>query len=88
MPKEWLIEQLTVAEAEARHTYPPDDRAERFPELKKPFGTKNRQWESLKSRMQPGDELWIWEKRPWPGAGGIALVRNRQAVEAIMTWIH
>jgi hypothetical protein len=89
MPKEWLIARLTVAEAEARNTLPPqDDRVERSPELKKSFGTMNKEWERLKRRMQPGDELWTWEKRPWPGAGGIALVRNREVVEAIRTWLH
>jgi hypothetical protein len=88
MPRQWLIERLTVAEAEACYTPPPDDRAERHPELKKPFGFKNAEWEELKKQMQPGDELWTWEKRPWPGYGGIALVRNREVVEAIWTWIH
>jgi hypothetical protein len=88
MPREWLIERLSVAEAEARFTLPPDDRAERYPDLKKPFGFKNAEWEKLKRQMQPADELWIWEKRPWPGAGGIALMRNRDLVGVIMTWIH
>jgi len=88
MPRQWLIEKLTVSEAEARHTRLPDDRAERRPELKKPFGALNKDWENLKKRMQPGDELWTWEKTLWPGAGGIALVRNREVIEAIMTWIQ
>src|SRR5262249_8569487 len=74
LPKEWLIERLTVAEAEGRYTPPPDDRAERFPDLKKPFGFQNAEWEELKRHMQPGDELWNWGHVP--GAGGIALVRN------------
>jgi hypothetical protein len=87
MPKEWLIERLTVAEAEARETMPTDGRAERAPQLKKPFGTKNKEWESLKRRMQPGDELWTWES-PWPGARGIALVRDCEVVDAFWTWIH
>ena len=29
-----------------------------FPELTKPFGFQNIEWEALKSQMQPGDELW------------------------------
>jgi hypothetical protein len=87
MPRQWLIERLTVAEAEARRTRQPDDLAEP-PELMKPFGTMNKEWESLKRRMQRGDELWTYEKRPWPGYGGIALVRNRVVVDEIWTWIH
>ena len=88
IPMEWLIERLTVAEAEARDTVPPDHPAARDPKLKKPFGSKNKEWENLKRRIQPGDELWTYEKRPWPGYGGIALVRNRVVVEEIWTWIH
>ena len=45
MPKEWLIERLTIAEAEARL---------------KPFELNTKQWEHLSRQMQPGDELWTW----------------------------
>ena len=88
IPSEWLIERLTVAEAEARNTVPRDHPAARDPKLKTPFGRRNKEWESLKRRMQPGDELWTYEKRPWPGYGGIALVRDRVVVEELWTWIQ
>ena len=86
--KEWLIERLTIAEAEARHTRPTDDEtAKLYPEAKRPFGSKNEEWEDLKRRMQPGDELWTWGS-PWPGAGGMALVRRGKVVASFWTWIH
>jgi hypothetical protein len=86
IPRQWLIERFTVTEAEARHVGPPD---QPVPELKNPFMNNEwREWENLKRRIQPGDELWTWAKRTWPGYGGIALVRNRVVVETIMTWIH
>ena len=51
------MERLTVAVAEARNTPPPDDRAARCPELTKPFGFLNNEWEKLNRQMQPGEEL-------------------------------
>ena len=85
IPKEWLREQLTVAEAEGRRIVPPGERAERFPQLEKPFGRSNAEWEKLKRAMQPGNELWTFAS---PVAGGIALVRNGEVVNSIMTWIR
>jgi len=72
MPKELLIERLTVAEAEARL---------------KPFSEfKTKAWENLRRQMQPGDELWTWGHVL--RAGGIALVRNGEVVASIYAWIN
>jgi len=72
MPKELLIERLTVAEAEARL---------------KPFAPFTRKaWENLSQLMQPGDELWRW--RHEPHAGGIALVRNGEVVASFNARIN
>jgi hypothetical protein len=86
--KEWLIERITVAEAEARDGLPLDyQRTKLDSERGKPFGSKNEEWESLKRQMQPDDELWTWGS-PWPGAGGMALVRNGRVAASFWTWIH
>lgn len=72
MPKEWLIERLTVAEAEARL---------------KPFSPlKTEAWDNLTQQMLPGDELWTWGHVL--RAGGIALVRNGEVVASIYAWIN
>jgi hypothetical protein len=72
MPKELLIERLTVAEAEARL---------------KPFAPITRKaWENIRQQMQPGDELWTW--RHEPTAGGIALVRNGEVVASFNARIN
>jgi hypothetical protein len=72
MPKELLIERLTVAEAEARL---------------KPFSElTTKGWESLGRQMQPGDELWTWGHVL--RTGGIALVRNGEVVASMYAWVN
>jgi hypothetical protein len=59
MPKEWLIERLTVAEAEGRYTPPRRTTAQSvFRTSRSPLGFQNAEWEKLKRQMRPGDELW------------------------------
>jgi hypothetical protein len=90
MQSEWLQERITVAEAEARHSYKHDERAKRYPELKNPFGLLNPQWEALKGKMCPGDEIWTFSSptetwRKLIGRGGIALVRDGKVISTIIT---
>ena len=51
--------RITVVEAETEETPTGQDpeRVRMYPELTKPFGFQNAEWEALKSQMQPGDEL-------------------------------
>jgi hypothetical protein len=92
--EEWLQEFVTVVEAERLHTRAPDDeRSARVQELRKPFGFRNPQWEELKARMRPGDELWTFASPAgsWQhlaGRRGIALVRNKRIVCAIVTLMN
>jgi hypothetical protein len=74
-PIEWLQERLTVADADRM------------------FSRANPQWEELKSSMQPDDELWRFCSPPesWQylaGRAGVALVRNRTIVSAIVTLLN
>jgi len=85
VPKEGLIRRLTVAEAETHRITPNGVRSEDLPPLEKPFGRMDKQWEKLKAEMQPGDELWEFAG---PVHGGVALIRNGEVVDAIMTWIR
>jgi hypothetical protein len=91
-----LIERKTIAELEAEFTLRPDqldesDRAgPRAQFLLKPFGGRNAQWEALKARMQPGDELWTFSSsaQSWAdlaGRAGVALVRHGEIIERIVT---
>jgi hypothetical protein len=77
IPRQWLMERLTIAEVEDPYADP-----------RRRVQAADKEWQRLKERMQPGDELWTYEKRPWPGYGGIALVRNRVVVDEIWIWIH
>jgi len=90
--KEWLQNVITVAEAEAMNTPRADttERHKRFPELSKPFGFQNAEWQSLKAQMRDGDELWtfcspatMW--RNMAGREGVALVRNGNVVGFLVT---
>jgi hypothetical protein len=67
------------------------DRVRRFPELLKPFGFLNAQWESMKRQMQPGDELWEFcnAKDQWDGPiglglAGVELVRNGKVIASLI----
>jgi hypothetical protein len=55
-----------------------------------PFGFCNLEWQTLKSKMQPGDEPWTFSSPPedWErfmGWEGIALVRQGEIVELLCT---
>ncbi len=59
----------------------------------KPFAGLNAEWEAMKARLQPGDELWTFasSKESWrnlAGRAGIALVRNGQIIERLVTMMN
>jgi hypothetical protein len=88
-PTEWLTKRITIEEAERRNLPSKEDRERSF-ELRKPFGYENARWESLKARMLPGDELWIFESpvESWQnlaGRAGIALMRDGRMIGALVT---
>jgi hypothetical protein len=93
IPAAWLIKKISVAEAEAEHPGMRDERAKQHPELARPFGALNAKWEKLKADMQPNDELWTFSSPPrtWEdlaGRAGIALVRDGQVIEVIVTMFN
>lgn len=84
----------TVAELERDHTPKGEEpeRVQRFPQLLKPFGFLNEEWEEMKRQMRPGDELWEFcnEKKMWDapiglGLAGVELVRNGQVIANLIT---
>ncbi len=86
--------RITIAEAEAENTPKGQEpeRVRKFPQLQKPFGFQNEQWEALKSQMQPGDDLWEFctDQASWhalAGCAGIELVRGDQVIASIITLI-
>jgi hypothetical protein len=76
LPLEYLTERTTYEQAVSDNMY--DGR---------PFGHANDDWERLKAKMRPGDELWYFappNKRVmqfW----GLALVRDGQVVSTVIT---
>lgn len=94
IPLEWLDEKITIEEAERRHPgMPDDDRVQRFPEIRKPFGFLSPKWDALKAQMQPDDELWTFSSPPksWEdlaGRSGIALVRDKTVIASIVTMMN
>jgi hypothetical protein len=97
--KSELIERKSVAELEVENTLRSDQLSEsdrtgpRAEMMRKPFAGLNAEWEGLKARMQPGDELWTFASSPesWrnlAGRAGIALVRNGQIVERLVTMMN
>ena len=90
IPKAWLDKKATIAEAEAAHPGVNDERVQRMPEISKPFGFLNGQWEAQKAEMQPGDELWSFASPPksWEdlaGRAGVALVRDGNPIKVVVT---
>jgi hypothetical protein len=90
IPPEWLVERITVAEAEAANPGIQDERVRRFPHAAKPFGFQSDQWEALKAAMKPGDELWTFCSsaktfKDLAGRSGIVLLRDGDAVAEIIT---
>jgi len=94
IPRTWLQEKVTVEEAERQHPgLPNDERVKRFPKIAKPFGFMSDEWEALKARMLPGDELWTFSSpsdsfRHLGGREGIALVRNNKIIVALVTMMN
>ena len=89
MLKEWLTQRLTIEEAEA--AYPVRD--ERLGPDVVPFGFMNDDWRKLLEQMTPGDELWEFASSPesWAkmaGRSGIALVREGEIVDSIITMMN
>jgi hypothetical protein len=79
MFKELLRRKGSVAEFEAEHMV-----------NGVPFGYCNHDWEALKMKMLPGDELWFWSSDPedWKrlmGWEGIALVRDGEIIDSFFT---
>ncbi|MGD0147065.1 MAG: hypothetical protein ABSB77_00620 [Xanthobacteraceae bacterium] len=93
IPKEWLDKKISVAEAEATHPGLNDERVQGTPEVAKPFGFRNSQWEALKAEMQPGDELWTFSSpaESWKylaGRAGVALVRDGKPIKVVITLMN
>ncbi len=90
VPIEWLRKKVTVAEAEASNPGISDDRAARFPEAAKPFGFLHSEWEALKAKIMPGDELWTFASpagswKALAGRAGIVLIRDGKPMSIITT---
>jgi hypothetical protein len=86
VPKNWLIKRITVGEAEAAHMVI-DGRPGLGPV---PFGFLNKEWRALLDQMTQDDELWEYSSssESWKalaGRAGIALVRNGEVVDSILT---
>jgi len=93
IPADWLGKKITIAEAEADNPGISDDRLLRYPEAARPFGFANRQWETLKAQIKPGDELWSFSSsteswQQFAGRMGVALLRDGKAIEVIVTEIN
>ena len=90
VPAAWLIEKISVEDAEMAHPGINDERVQRFPDIARPFGFQNGEWEALKAQMQPGDEIWTFAspEDSWihdAGRAGVALVRAGAAIKAVVT---
>ena len=84
--KEWLKRKLTIREAEERHLV----YHEQLGNKGVPFGFLNAEWRELVARMLDGDEIWefsspanTWSKLG--GRAGVALVRNGEIIDSIIT---
>jgi hypothetical protein len=79
---DWLLERVSIEDVEAQHMHEGQ-----------PFGYLNREWNYLKSTMQPGDELWNFSSSPesWEqlfGREGIAVVRDGEPLIGIVTMMN
>lgn len=68
--KDSLVKKVSVASVETRHLH-----------NGVPFGRMNDEWESFKSKMRKGDEIWYWSTPEWTwkrlaGRCGYVIVRN------------
>lgn len=93
--KGWLKVKLTVEEIEAQQEQKANEfKLPRHPKMPQgPFGWVQPQWDALKARMQPGDELWSYRspEASWmqlAGRGGYALVRNGEVIDEICTVLN
>ena len=82
LPKHWLQERISVEQAEAEQMSPGV-----------PCGGRNEKWQELKAAMRTGDELWTFCSPPdsWSahaGRSGIAVVRDRRIVGAMVTMMN
>lgn len=89
----WLTERVTTEQAEKAFTPTPDQLARNPKMLNKPFSADNHRWESLKSRMNAGDELWYFCSPPetWrhlAGRAGVALVRDGKVIETLIVLMN
>jgi hypothetical protein len=89
IPKAWLQNTTTVAEAEAANPGITDDRVAKYPEAAKPFGFKHGEWEALKVQMRSGDELWTFASpaESWEhlaDRAGIALIRDGNTIAVLL----
>ncbi|MBS3741595.1 MAG: hypothetical protein KGY75_06195 [Candidatus Cloacimonetes bacterium] len=83
--KEWLLEKISVEEAEERNmTY--------IEEVDKevPFGFMLNFWLMLRSLIKDGDELWTFSnsKREWrllAGREGLCIVRDGEIIHSMVT---
>jgi hypothetical protein len=86
MSKSWLRRKTSVSVAEAENMV-------EHPSLGPSpvaFGFSNAEWRELLNKMQETDELWEFSSGSdsWgnlAGRGGIALVRNGEIVDSIIT---
>jgi len=82
VPKGWLHQKLTVAEAEAMHS-DPAIRAGR------PFGAANHAWMALRAQVRPGDELWLFDSSRSAGPGacgnhGVCIYRHGKCAAGLL----
>ena len=89
MDKNWLQSKLTIEEAEAKHIV----YDKRLGEKGVPFGFINEDWKAMIAGMESGDELWEFSSpaATWQnlsGREGIALVRNGEVIDTIITRLN
>ena len=85
MRNEWLRQKVTVQEAEAMNLVI----NEKWPQGL-PFGYLSSGWQELLHKKQDGDEIWTYgsSEESWAnlmGQEGIALVRNGEIIDALIT---
>jgi hypothetical protein len=99
--KGWLTKRITLEEAEAKNLVDFSDSSAARLELARsrgirltgspvPFGFMNLEWSELVASMREGEELWEFSsaEHAWQnlaGRAGIALVRNDEIVDCILT---
>lgn len=74
VPRSWLVEELSVDEAEKRNTI---DGV--------PFGHANADWKDLRASCEEGDRLWRYDSPHGWGTGGFLLLRNCTVVHHLVT---